>query len=66
MVWSCKEEVIQDKADAFAQYMKVRVAWAQGITNTKKEKHPPPPEFEAVKGQWKITTCSVKGRHTLF
>jgi len=64
MAWSCKEKVISDKADAIAQYMKERAAWAQGIINAKKEQHPPPPELEAAKQQWKITSCVAKGRHT--
>jgi len=69
MAARCVQHIFTDKAEAFTQYMKARQKWAEVVINTPKYKmlvkpFPPPPDIEAVYGQWKITLCEVTGRHT--
>ena len=61
----CSHRLFSDKAEAFTQYMKARNAWAQEVKKASKvygapvRPCPPPPELEALYGQWTMTVCKL-------
>jgi len=61
----CPKRILFDKAEAFTQYMKARHSWAEEIRKVPLiqgvpvRPYLPPPDLEALYGQWRLTVCRM-------